>query len=56
MSEEKDEATMAAEQASLTGLPQQVLPLTPQLEPSPGLPERQAVRRRHARMMPGSQS
>jgi phospholipid/cholesterol/gamma-HCH transport system ATP-binding protein len=59
MSEEKDEATMAAEQASMggPGAPgassgaAQPLALVPQLEPSPGLPERQAVRRRHARML-----
>jgi len=56
MSEEKDEATMAAEQASQASeagrhrAPPQPLALIPQLEPSPGLPERQAVRRRHARM------
>jgi phospholipid/cholesterol/gamma-HCH transport system ATP-binding protein len=53
MSEEKDEATMAAEQASEGGrhrAPEQPLTLIPQLEPSPGLPERQAVRRRRARM------
>src|SRR5580700_3704089 len=46
MSEEKDEATMAAEQASEGGrhrAPEQPLTLIPQLEPSPGLPERQAV-------------
>jgi phospholipid/cholesterol/gamma-HCH transport system ATP-binding protein len=60
MSEEKDEATMAAEQASQAsqggqaaqpGGPQQPLALVPQLEPSPGLPERQAVRRRRARTL-----
>jgi phospholipid/cholesterol/gamma-HCH transport system ATP-binding protein len=54
MSEEKDEATMAAEQASLGGqpsAPQQALALIPQLEPSPGLPERQAVHRRRARTL-----
>jgi phospholipid/cholesterol/gamma-HCH transport system ATP-binding protein len=54
MSEEKDEATMAAEQASLGGrpsAPQQALALIPQLEPSPGLPERQAVDRRRTRML-----
>ncbi|WP_084735977.1 ABC transporter ATP-binding protein [Actinophytocola xinjiangensis] len=52
MSEEKDEATMAAELAAgfdlgadeITGVP-------PQLEPTPGLPERQAVRRRKDRVM-----
>jgi phospholipid/cholesterol/gamma-HCH transport system ATP-binding protein len=54
MSEEKDEATMAAEQASLGGrpsAPQQPLALIPQLEPSPGLPERQAVHRHRARTL-----
>jgi phospholipid/cholesterol/gamma-HCH transport system ATP-binding protein len=54
MSEEKDEATMAAEQASLArdGAPEQAQPaLVPQLEPSPGMPERQAVARRRARVM-----
>jgi phospholipid/cholesterol/gamma-HCH transport system ATP-binding protein len=57
MSEEKDEATMAAEQASEASqggrhrAPQEPLALIPQLEPSPGLPERQAVRRRRARML-----
>ena len=57
MSEEKDEATMAAEQASNGGRgaggagPSAPLALVPQLEPSPGLPERQAVRRRRARML-----
>jgi phospholipid/cholesterol/gamma-HCH transport system ATP-binding protein len=56
MSEEKDEATMAAEQASQASeggrhrAPEQPLALIPQLEPSPGLPERQAVRRRRARI------
>jgi phospholipid/cholesterol/gamma-HCH transport system ATP-binding protein len=62
MSEEKDEATIAAEQASLGvpgapgafGTPD--APTAPdvlaaQLEPSPGMPERQAVRRRRARML-----
>jgi phospholipid/cholesterol/gamma-HCH transport system ATP-binding protein len=52
MSEEKDEATMAAELAAgfdlgadeITGVP-------PQLEPTPGMPERQAVRRRKDRVM-----
>jgi phospholipid/cholesterol/gamma-HCH transport system ATP-binding protein len=54
MSEEKDEATMAAEQASQgakPSAPPQPLALVPQLEPSPGLPERQAVRRRRARTL-----
>jgi phospholipid/cholesterol/gamma-HCH transport system ATP-binding protein len=50
MSEEKDDATLAQERieaAQLTGLPA----LVPQLVPSAGLPERQAVRRRTARVM-----
>jgi phospholipid/cholesterol/gamma-HCH transport system ATP-binding protein len=51
MSEEKDEATMAAEQASQGAQGAQQMALIPQLEPSPGLPERQAVRRRRARML-----
>ena len=53
MSEEKDEADLAAEQAS-NGAggagPGAPLALVPQLEPSPGLPERQAVLRRRARI------
>jgi phospholipid/cholesterol/gamma-HCH transport system ATP-binding protein len=53
MSEEKDQADIAAEEAASGG--RSVAPppmaLVPQLEPSPGLPERQAVRRRHARML-----
>jgi phospholipid/cholesterol/gamma-HCH transport system ATP-binding protein len=55
MSEEKDAATLAQEQATLgngrdagaDGAPA----LVPQLDPSPGLPERQAVGRRRARVM-----
>jgi phospholipid/cholesterol/gamma-HCH transport system ATP-binding protein len=54
MSEEKDEATLAMEKASLgdgaaeaNGTPA----LMPQLVPSPGLPERQAVQRRMDRVM-----
>jgi phospholipid/cholesterol/gamma-HCH transport system ATP-binding protein len=53
MSEEKDAATIAAEQAqgghagANGGLPE----LVPQLDPSPGMPERQAVQRRKARVM-----
>jgi len=55
MSEEKDEATLAAEQAGRgaggngadAGLPA----LVPQLDPTPGLPARQAVQRRQARVM-----
>src|SRR6516162_10135631 len=54
MSEEKDEATLAQERTALgngdaaeTGSPA----LMPQLVPSPGLPERQAVHRRMDRVM-----
>src|SRR6516225_6007307 len=53
MSEEKDEATLAQERAALgdgdgeVGSPA----LMPQLVPSPGLPERQAVQRRMDRVM-----
>src|SRR5579859_3993498 len=54
MSEEKDEATLAQERAALgdgedaaAGSPA----LMPQLVPSPGLPERQAVQRRMDRVM-----
>jgi len=53
MSEEKDEATLAQERAALgngdgdPGSPA----LMPQLVPSPGLPERQAVHRRMDRVM-----
>jgi len=53
MSEEKDEATLAQERATLgdgdgeVGSPA----LMPQLVPSPGLPERQAVQRRMDRVM-----
>jgi len=46
MSEEKDEATLAAEKASASdGSANGTLALMPQLVPSPGMPERQAVRR-----------
>jgi len=46
MSEEKDEATLAAEKASAgDGAANGTLALMPQLVPSPGLPERQAVQR-----------
>jgi len=54
MSEEKDQADIAAEEAINGGrpsAPQPALALVPQLEPSPGLPERQAARRRRARML-----
>jgi phospholipid/cholesterol/gamma-HCH transport system ATP-binding protein len=52
MSEEKDEAAVAREQqdgdAVGAGEPPRIVP---QLEPSPGLPPRQAVQRRRARML-----
>ncbi len=52
MSEEKDAATMALEKASLgDGAANGTLALMPQLVPSPGLPERQAVRRHTDRVM-----
>jgi phospholipid/cholesterol/gamma-HCH transport system ATP-binding protein len=52
MSEEKDAATMAAEQAGGAGAGAETLPeLVPQLDPSPGMPPRRAVERRHARVM-----
>jgi phospholipid/cholesterol/gamma-HCH transport system ATP-binding protein len=56
MSEEKDEATMAAEQAHVDaghhdGGTDDVRGVVPQIEPTPGLPERQGVRRRKDRVM-----
>jgi phospholipid/cholesterol/gamma-HCH transport system ATP-binding protein len=56
MSEEKDEATMAAEQAQVDaghhdGGTDDVRGVVPQIEPTPGLPERGAVRRRKDRVM-----
>lgn len=52
MAEEKDEATLAAEQgAGGSALPPAPGVLAPQLEPSPGLPPRQAVQRRRARVL-----
>jgi phospholipid/cholesterol/gamma-HCH transport system ATP-binding protein len=56
MSEEKDEATMAAEQAQVEaghhdGGTDDVRGIVPQIEPTPGLPERQGVRRRKDRVM-----
>jgi phospholipid/cholesterol/gamma-HCH transport system ATP-binding protein len=51
MSEEKDATTLALE-AARDGAPSQELPaLVPQLDPSPGMPERQAAKRRRARVM-----
>ncbi|HEY0454175.1 ABC transporter ATP-binding protein [Actinophytocola sp.] len=52
MSEEKDEATMAAERAAGFDLgADQIHGVPPQLAPTPGLPDRQAVRRRKDRVM-----
>jgi phospholipid/cholesterol/gamma-HCH transport system ATP-binding protein len=51
MSEEKDEATLAAEKASYGDGANGTLALMPQLVPSPGMPERQAVRRHVDRVM-----
>jgi phospholipid/cholesterol/gamma-HCH transport system ATP-binding protein len=56
MSEEKDDATMAAEQAHAAaghhdGSTEDVRGVVPQLKPTPGMPERTAVRRRKDRVM-----
>ena len=56
MSEEKDDATMAAERAHADaghhdGSTEDVRGVVPQLQPTPGLPYRQAVRRRKDRVM-----
>lgn len=56
MSEEKDSAQMAKEQAQADaghhdGSTEDVRGIVPQLQPTPGLPERQAVRRRKDRVM-----
>ncbi|HEX3792431.1 MAG TPA: ABC transporter ATP-binding protein [Pseudonocardiaceae bacterium] len=57
MSEEKDAATMAREEADVAaghsdgGSTEDVSGIVPQLQPTPGLPERQAVRRRKDRVM-----
>ncbi|MEU6850160.1 ATP-binding cassette domain-containing protein [Actinacidiphila alni] len=51
MSEEKDEATLAREQVGGHSLPTAPRRVAPQLEPSPGLPPRQAVQRRRARVL-----
>ncbi|MER6912109.1 ATP-binding cassette domain-containing protein [Streptomyces sp. NPDC000594] len=48
MSEEKDAATLAKEPRTPPPAPR---PLVPQLEPSPGLPERRAVGRRRNRVL-----
>jgi phospholipid/cholesterol/gamma-HCH transport system ATP-binding protein len=55
MSEEKDEATMAEEQAQLdagqhAGGTEEVEGVPPQIVASPGMPERKAVGRRQARV------
>jgi phospholipid/cholesterol/gamma-HCH transport system ATP-binding protein len=57
MSEEKDQATMDAERAHVAaghtdgGSGDEMGGIVPQLQPTPGLPERQAVRRRMDRVM-----
>ncbi len=56
MSEEKDEATMAAEQAHLEaghhdGGTEDIRGVVPQIQPTPGLPERTGARRRQDRVM-----
>jgi phospholipid/cholesterol/gamma-HCH transport system ATP-binding protein len=56
MSEEKDQAQMAAEQAHADaghhdGSTEDVRGVVPQLQPTPGLPEREGVRRRKDRVM-----
>jgi len=56
MSEEKDQATMEAEQAHVEaghhdGGTDDVSGVVPQIAPTPGLPERQGVRRRKDRVM-----
>jgi len=55
MSEEKDEATMAEEQAHLDaghhdGGVDEIQGVPPQITPTPGMPERKAVERRRARV------
>ncbi|MYS19978.1 phospholipid/cholesterol/gamma-HCH transport system ATP-binding protein [Streptomyces sp. DvalAA-14] len=51
MSEEKDEATLAREQLNPGDAAPAPPRIVPQLEPSPGLPPRQAVQRRRARVL-----
>jgi phospholipid/cholesterol/gamma-HCH transport system ATP-binding protein len=51
MSEEKDEATLAREQRGPQGAVTAPPRIVPQLEPSEGLPPRQAVQRRRARVL-----
>src|SRR5205085_10967548 len=43
MSEETDEATLALERATVGRSGRELAELIPQLDPSPGMPERQAV-------------
>lgn len=50
MSEEKDSATQAAEQARLGSPIDEIHGIPPQLQPSPGQPERRAVHRRKSRV------
>jgi phospholipid/cholesterol/gamma-HCH transport system ATP-binding protein len=55
MSEEKDEATMAEEQAMVdaghhAGGVEDIEGVPPQISPTPGMPERKAVERRRARV------
>jgi phospholipid/cholesterol/gamma-HCH transport system ATP-binding protein len=51
MSEEKDQATLDREMATLPATVDPVTAIVPPLLPTPGLPERQAVRRRKDRVM-----
>jgi phospholipid/cholesterol/gamma-HCH transport system ATP-binding protein len=52
MSEEKDEATIALEERhGVTGSGSAPRTIEPQLEPTPGLPVRQAVLRRRERVL-----
>jgi phospholipid/cholesterol/gamma-HCH transport system ATP-binding protein len=51
MSEEKDEATLALELQRANGADAELPALVPQLTPTPGLPERRAVRRRMDRVL-----
>jgi phospholipid/cholesterol/gamma-HCH transport system ATP-binding protein len=51
MSEEKDEATLALEQRTAHAGADPRPRIAPQLQPSPGLPTRQAVQRRRARVL-----
>ncbi|MBQ0886829.1 ATP-binding cassette domain-containing protein [Streptomyces sp. RM72] len=51
MSEEKDAATLAAEADAAPAAPAAPRVIVPQLEPSPGLPPRQAVARRRERVL-----